>query len=117
MDTITHALQARSSAKLSALETACFRRSDEPRTNHYLGIDARRIFPDSDVLRDIFSRNDLLMINWHRSLTHSLLMLPIFSLLLAALTQWIARKFQWDAPPFGTLTILYGIGILSHILL
>jgi len=44
-------------------------------------------------------------------------MLPIFSLLLAALTQWIARKFQWDAPPFGTLTILYGIGILSHILL
>jgi membrane-bound metal-dependent hydrolase YbcI (DUF457 family) len=75
------------------------------------------IFPDSDVLRDIFSRNDLLMITWHRSLTHSLLMLPIFSLLLAVLTQWLARKFQWDAPPFGTLTILYGIGILSHILL
>jgi membrane-bound metal-dependent hydrolase YbcI (DUF457 family) len=75
------------------------------------------IFPDSDVLRDIFSRNDLLMITWHRSLTHSLLMLPIFSLLLASLTQWIARKFKWDAPPFATLTILYAAGILSHILL
>jgi membrane-bound metal-dependent hydrolase YbcI (DUF457 family) len=75
------------------------------------------IFPDSDVFRDIFSRNDLLMITWHRSLTHSFLMLPIFSLLLAALTQWIARKFKWDPPPFATLTILYGIGILSHILL
>ena len=75
------------------------------------------IFPDSDVFRDIFSRNDLLMITWHRSLTHSLLMLPIFSLLLAASTQWIAGKFKWDVPPFATLTILYGIGIVSHILL
>src|SRR5438876_6273993 len=75
------------------------------------------IFPDSDVLRDIFSRNDLLMITWHRSLTHSLLMLPIFSLLLAALTQWIARKFQWGAPPFAALTAIYAAGILSHILL
>jgi len=75
------------------------------------------IFPDSDVLRDIFSRDDLLMITWHRSLTHSLLLLPIFSLLLAALTQWVARKFRWDAPPFATLTVLYGAGILSHILL
>jgi membrane-bound metal-dependent hydrolase YbcI (DUF457 family) len=75
------------------------------------------IFPDSDVLRDIFSHDDLLMITWHRSITHSLLLLPIFSLLLAALTRWIARKFKWDAPSFATLTILYGIGILSHILL
>lgn len=75
------------------------------------------IFPDSDVVRDIFSHNDLLVVTWHRSITHSLLMLPIFSLLLAALTQWIARKFKWDAPPFATLTIVYAIGILSHILL
>jgi len=75
------------------------------------------IFPDSDVFRDIFSRNDLLMITWHRSLTHSLLLLPIFSLLLAALTQWIGRKFGWDLPPFATLTILYAVGIFSHVLL
>src|SRR5438876_12411777 len=60
------------------------------------------IFPDSDVLRDIFSRNDLLMITWHRSLTHSLLMLPIFSLLLAALSECIAPKLQCAAPRFGT---------------
>ena len=75
------------------------------------------IFPDSDVFRDLFSHDDLLVITWHRSLTHSFLLLPIFSLLLAALTQWIARKFHWDPPPFATLTVLYGIGILSHILL
>jgi len=28
------------------------------------------IFPDSDVLRDIFSHDKLLMITWHRSITH-----------------------------------------------
>ena len=75
------------------------------------------IFPDIDVVRDIFSHDRLLVITWHRSITHSLLMLPIFSLLLAALTRWIARKFQWDAPPFALLALLYAVGILSHILL
>src|ERR1700751_1965669 len=75
------------------------------------------IFPDIDVLRDIFSHDRLLVITWHRSITHSLLMLPIFSLLLAALTRWIARKFKWDAPSFAILTLIYAVGILSHILL
>jgi membrane-bound metal-dependent hydrolase YbcI (DUF457 family) len=75
------------------------------------------IFPDSDVLRDIFSHDQLLVISWHRSITHSLLMLPIFSLLLAALTRWVASKFQWNAPSFAILTLLYAAGILSHILL
>ena len=75
------------------------------------------IFPDIDVLRDIFSRDPLLVITWHRSITHSLLMLPIFSLLLAALTGWIARKFQWAAPSLAILALLYAVGILSHILL
>src|SRR6201982_2583856 len=75
------------------------------------------IFPDFDVVRDIFSHDPLLVITWHRSITHSLLMLPIFSLLLAPLTRWIARKFQWDAPPFAILALLYAVGILSHILL
>jgi membrane-bound metal-dependent hydrolase YbcI (DUF457 family) len=75
------------------------------------------IFPDIDVVRDIFSHDPLLVITWHRSITHSLLMLPIFSLLLAALTRWIARKFKWDAPSFAIVTLLYAAGILSHILL
>jgi membrane-bound metal-dependent hydrolase YbcI (DUF457 family) len=75
------------------------------------------IFPDSDVLRDIFSHDDLLMITWHRSITHSLLLLPIFALLLAVLTLWIARKFKWDAPSFAVLALIYAIGIFSHILL
>src|ERR1700732_733085 len=75
------------------------------------------IFPDSDVFRDIFSHNDLLVITWHRSITHSLLCLPVFALLLAALTRWIARSRKWDAPSFTVLTGIYALGILSHILL
>ncbi len=75
------------------------------------------IFPDIDVVRDIFSHDHLLVITWHRSITHSLLMLPIFSLLLAALTRWVSRKFNWDAPSFGTLALIFALGILSHILL
>ena len=75
------------------------------------------IFPDIDVLRDIFSHDDLLMITWHRSITHSLLLLPIFALLLAVLTLWIARKFKWDTPSLPVLALIYAIGIFSHILL
>src|ERR1700730_1287929 len=75
------------------------------------------IFPDSDVFRDMLSRNELLVITWHRSITHSLLCLPVFALLLAALTRWIARRRKWNAPSFAILTGIYAVGILSHILL
>jgi membrane-bound metal-dependent hydrolase YbcI (DUF457 family) len=75
------------------------------------------IFPDSDTLRDIFSRNELLMITWHRSITHSLVCLPIFALLLALLTLGLCRYFRWQAPSFAVLSGLYAAGILSHIFL
>lgn len=75
------------------------------------------IFPDSDVFRDIFSSNPMLMITWHRSLTHSLLLMPVYALLLAWFTRSVAARFKWDAPSYANLTIAYGVGILSHILL
>src|SRR5579864_574948 len=75
------------------------------------------IFPDADVFRDVFSNDDLLLITWHRSITHSLLCLPIFALALAALTRMFVRWRKWDAPGFGVLTVIYAVGILSHILL
>jgi membrane-bound metal-dependent hydrolase YbcI (DUF457 family) len=75
------------------------------------------IFPDSDVLRDIFSRNQLLMITWHRSITHSFVCLPIWALLLAGVTLWFARWRKWESPSFLTLTALYAVGIASHIFL
>jgi membrane-bound metal-dependent hydrolase YbcI (DUF457 family) len=75
------------------------------------------IFPDSDALRELLSHDDLLIISWHRSITHSLLCLPLFALLLAALTRWVARWRKWDAPSFAALTGIYAAGIFSHILL
>src|SRR5882724_3649275 len=75
------------------------------------------IFPDSDVFRDTFSSDRLLIITWHRSITHSLLMLPLWALLLAAITRAFANSRKWQAPSFAALTAIYATGILSHILL
>ena len=75
------------------------------------------IFPDVDTFRDMFSHNELLVITWHRSITHSLVCLPVFALLLAVITRWMARWRKWDAPSFASLTGIYAAGILSHILL
>src|SRR5712691_13330765 len=65
------------------------------------------IFPDSDVLRDIFSHDRLLVITWHRSITHSLVMLPLCALLLAAITRAFANSRKWEAPGFAALTGIY----------
>lgn len=75
------------------------------------------IFPDSDTLRDILSKNDMLMITWHRSITHSLLCLPIFAVVLAYASQRLARWRRWETPSLAALIGIYAAGILSHILL
>jgi membrane-bound metal-dependent hydrolase YbcI (DUF457 family) len=75
------------------------------------------IFPDADVFRDMFSKDPMLILTWHRSVTHSLVCLPIWALLLAALTGWLVRSRHGEAPPFWALTGIYAIGILSHIVL
>ena len=75
------------------------------------------IFPDSDVFRDIFSHDKLLIVTWHRSITHSLVLLPLWALLLAWITQAFCNSRKWEAPSFAALTGIYAVGILSHILL
>ena len=75
------------------------------------------IFPDSDVFRDMFSHDKLLIITWHRSITHSLILLPLWALLLAAVTRAFANSRKWESPSFFALTGIYAAGILSHILL
>lgn len=75
------------------------------------------IFPDSDVIRGWFSSNDFLILTWHRSITHSLLCLPIWTVLLAALTFQVARWRKWNAPSFLALCGIWAVGLLSHIFL
>src|SRR5713101_2610616 len=75
------------------------------------------IFPDSDVLRDFFSSDRLLIVTWHRSITHSLVLLPLWALLLAGITRALANWRKREAPSFAALSGIYAVGILSHILL
>lgn len=118
MDTITHGIAGALIAK------AAFRGEDMfaagPVTSRRVAtwsLMLGAIFPDFDTLRDIVSHDGLLIITWHRSITHSLVCLPLFALALAALTRWFVKWRKWDAPSFATLTGIYAIGILSHILL
>jgi len=75
------------------------------------------IFPDADVFRDMFSHDKLLIVTWHRSITHSLILLPLWALLLAWITHALCKSRKWEAPTFAALAGIYAVGILSHILL
>jgi len=118
MDTITHGIAG------ALLSKAIFRgddlfaaRSMNRQRLVTWALTLGAIFPDADTFRDIFSRNPLLIITWHRSLTHSLLMLPLWALLLTSGTRQIARWRRWDSPSFPKLFAIYATGILSHIVL
>jgi len=118
MDTITHGIAG------ALLGKAVFRGDDmfsrQPMSRARIitwSLMLGAIFPDSDVLRGFFSHNDLLILTWHRSITHSLVCLPLFAVALAALTRWFVRWRKWDGPSFAALTGIYAIGIFSHILL
>jgi membrane-bound metal-dependent hydrolase YbcI (DUF457 family) len=118
MDTITHGIAGALIAK------AAFRGEDmltaKPVNRQRIitwSLMLGAIFPDCDVFREFFSHNDLLILTWHRSITHSFVCLPFFALALAGLTRWFTRWRKWDAPSFAALTGIYAVGILSHILM
>src|SRR6267154_367112 len=106
MDTITHGIAG-------ALIGKAMLRGDDMFASHMIGV----IFPDSDVLSDFFSSDKLLIVTWHRSITHSLLLLPVWALLLAGITRVFANSRKWEAPSFAALAGIYAVGIFSHILL
>ena len=83
------------------------------------------IFPDVDIFCELFSRDPLSIVKYHRAITHSFVALPVFAVLLALLTRavlpWVRRRWprftDWEAPPLWLLSVIYGVGIASHILL
>jgi membrane-bound metal-dependent hydrolase YbcI (DUF457 family) len=75
------------------------------------------IFPDIDVFAGPLAHNSLAMITWHRSITHSLVMLPVWAVLLALFTAAVARRWRWPAPPLTTLILIYAVALASHIFL
>src|SRR5580692_392661 len=118
MDTITHGIAG------ALISKAVFRGEDmlssKPMNRARIitwSLMLGAIFPDSDILRDWFSSDQMLIVTWHRSITHSLVCMPFFALALAAITRWVARWRKWDAPSFLALAGIYAAGILSHIFL
>jgi len=118
MDTITHGIAGALIAK-AAFKGRDFFPSEAPDKRRIITgtLTLGAVFPDSDVLRDFFSGDPMLMVTWHRSITHSLLCLPIWTLLLAALTLALCRWRKWDTPSFPALCGCWAVGILSHIFL
>lgn len=83
------------------------------------------MFPDVDVVAEIFSHDPLAIVKYHRAITHSFIALPFFAAILAWLTLLGAaflkkRHFAFhdlESPPWNMLTLIYGVAIASHILL
>lgn len=83
------------------------------------------VFPDSDVFIELFSRDPLALIKYHRGITHSFVAMPFFALAFAWLTRVCLPPLQkrfpglrdLRSPSLGMLTLIYMIGIASHILL
>jgi membrane-bound metal-dependent hydrolase YbcI (DUF457 family) len=123
MDTITHGI-------LGALIGKAFFAGDPPRTGvswreppqnagrvAIIATTLGAIFPDIDVFAGPLAHNSLAMMTWHRNITHSVVMLPVWAVLLAAITQWLARRIRWPAPGFTDLAAIYAVGLASHIFL
>jgi membrane-bound metal-dependent hydrolase YbcI (DUF457 family) len=118
MDTITHGIAGALIGKAVFRGDDMFtRRPMNPQRIITWSLMIGAIFPDADVLRGWFTRNDMLIMTWHRSVTHSLICLPIWALALALITRGIARWRKWDAPSLAALTAIYAVGIASHIFL
>src|SRR5487761_2241647 len=75
------------------------------------------IFPDIDIFAGPLARNPLAIMEWHRNITHSAVILPIWALLLTMLSMPLARWLKWKTPPFLALFVIYAVGIGTHIFL
>lgn len=78
------------------------------------------VFPDSDSVFDFLDPTGMAVITEHRGLTHSLVLLPLWALLLAAATRWLVMRRQAEqapAPRTMKFALAYAVGIGSHIFL
>ncbi|MFZ0883361.1 MAG: metal-dependent hydrolase [Candidatus Acidiferrales bacterium] len=86
---------------------------------------AGAMFPDADVVEEIFSRDPLAIVRYHRGITHSFLALPFFAAILAWITRAgfgvLKKKFKGlsdiESPSWAILFVIYTIAIASHIIL
>ena len=104
MDTITHGITG-------ALVAKSFFSEREGRMAT-VAITLGAIFPDSDTFANFFITNELARLQIHRGLTHSLVALPVFAMLLGALACLWTRRQRWLR-----YSAFFALGIGVHILL
>jgi membrane-bound metal-dependent hydrolase YbcI (DUF457 family) len=75
------------------------------------------IFPDIDIFAGTLARNPLAIMEWHRNMSHSLVMLPVWAAILAALSLPIARWLHWKTPTYPMLFAIYAVGLVTHVFL
>ncbi len=75
------------------------------------------MFPDVDIFAGPLAHNPLAIMEWHRNITHSAAMLPLWALILTSISIPLARWLKWEPPPFPTLFAVYAVGIGTHIFL
>jgi inner membrane protein len=75
------------------------------------------VFPDIDFVAEVASRDPMAIVKYHRGITHSFVALPFFAAALAWLTRLLAKRRGIETPSWPILTVIYGVGIASHILL
>lgn len=74
------------------------------------------VFPDIDVAANPFDPDHFGTIRIHRSVTHSLVCLPVWAVLFAVLAGWYCRRRGIVVPQRWMLGVLFGLGIGLHIL-
>jgi membrane-bound metal-dependent hydrolase YbcI (DUF457 family) len=75
------------------------------------------VFPDIDTVADFATRDPLAIVKYHRGITHSLFALPFFAAVLAWITRRLAPRFGFDPPSTPMLSLIYGVGIASHVIM
>jgi membrane-bound metal-dependent hydrolase YbcI (DUF457 family) len=75
------------------------------------------MFPDIDIFAGPLAHNPLAIMEWHRNITHSAVILPLWALGLTVVSLPLARRLNWETPPFLSLFAIYAVGIATHIFL
>ena len=75
------------------------------------------IFPDIDIFAGELARNPLAIMEWHRNITHSLVLLPVWALLLAATVFAACALAALEAAVVPALAVIYAAGLATHVFL
>jgi inner membrane protein len=109
MDTITHAIIGATVARATAPGTTS---PDSLNTKQRVGIGAlAAAFPDIDYFSN-FIHPLAFIAEWHRSVTHSFVMLPIWAITTGFILAWLFKK----TANMKEIMVICGLSIVSHIL-